>query len=244
MSKKYILIPVVLIFICFYACTHKPQEPLTGTKTTTTTNTDTNKTVTVDTTTLIPDTVVCFQRDVLPIFNSSCAMSGCHDAGSAEKGYVLTTYAHIVARGLVPGNSGASKVYLECADGKMPKSPVPALTAAQLSLIKKWIDAGAHDDTDCAIMCDTTKYTYKAAIAPLLSEYCYSCHSAASAPANGGNIVLDNYNSLLQQAQNGNLQGGVQHLPGYNAMPLSGNKLEDCQITQINKWIEAGAQNN
>jgi hypothetical protein len=31
---------------------------------------------------------------------------------------------------------------------------------------------------------------------------------------------------------------------GYSAMPKGGNKLADCQITQVQKWIQAGALNN
>ena len=36
---------------------------------------------------------VCFQRDVLPIFQNSCAMNGCHSGGSE---FSLTSYDQIV----------------------------------------------------------------------------------------------------------------------------------------------------
>ncbi len=38
--------------------------------------------------------------------------------------------------------------------------------------------------------------------------------------------------------------GSVDHLPGYPAMPKGGTKLSDCKLTQIRKWIAAGAPNN
>ena len=34
-------------------------------------------------------TAVCFESDVLPIFQSNCAKSGCHDAASHQDDYVL-----------------------------------------------------------------------------------------------------------------------------------------------------------
>ena len=36
-----------------------------------------------------PDTSLCFERDILPIFISNCAKSGCHDASSHQEGFVV-----------------------------------------------------------------------------------------------------------------------------------------------------------
>ncbi len=238
--KKTALVTLILFSVsCFYACTHKSATviPIVTNDTTATNNNH-------DTTTVATDTSVCFQRDVLPVFRGSCAKSGCHDAITAKKGYNLSTYTGILAKGLVKGNSAASKVYTECTKGKMPQSPTPKLDSTQLSYIKRWIDKGAPNDTNCAVVCDTTKFTYAAAIAPILKSNCYSCHASAVASSSGGGIILDNYSSLLVQAQNGKLLSDLEHLTGFNAMPLGGNKLADCIITQIRKWIDAGAQNN
>jgi len=35
---------------------------------------------------------VCFEAEVLPIFQTNCAKSGCHDAASHQDGYVLNSY--------------------------------------------------------------------------------------------------------------------------------------------------------
>ena len=231
-----------MLFICFYSCSHKSDTitPIVKKDTTTVNNNNNN----VDTLTVVTDTSVCFQRDVLPIFTSSCAKAGCHDATTRKDGYYLSNYAGIISKGLVKGNSASSKIYTKCVSGKMPESPTPKLDSTQLSYIRRWIVKGAPNDTDCMVICDTTKFTYAAAIAPLLKTNCYSCHASAAASSSGGGIVLDNYNSLLLQAQNGKLLSDVEHLTGFNAMPLGGNKLPACQITQIKKWIDAGAQNN
>ena len=247
--KKYILIAPITLLLCFYACTHKPQisvTPKTDSTPTTIPPVTTPTVVTTPTDTMheVIDTSVCFQRDVLPIFVGSCAMSGCHSSASKKDGYDLTSYSTIIAKGVSAYHSSSSKVYTQCTKGKMPQSPIPKLDSTKLSYIRRWIDMGAHNDTNCAVNCDTTKFTYAAAIAPLLNTYCTSCHAASSAPASGGGIVLDNYNSVLVQAQNGKLLGDLQHLTGYNAMPQGGAMLSDCKITQFRKWIAAGAANN
>ncbi len=242
MKKYAFIIAPILLLSGFYACTHKPQISIPVVIKDTTTNNNNNNNP--DTTAGNVDTSVCFQRDVLPVFISSCAKSGCHDAITRAEGYNLTNYSGIVSRGLRPGNSSGSKLYTICVNGEMPTYPTPKLDSTQLSFIRRWIDMGAHNDTNCAVNCDTTKFTYANAIAPILKSYCYACHASAPAPGSGGGIVLDNYNGVLVQVQNGKLMGDLQHLAGHNAMPLGGSKLSDCKIIQFQKWIAAGAQNN
>ncbi len=243
MYRKSLIGLSIIAIIVFIACKHQPNAVPQTTPThhdstvVIPTNTDSSMTETVDTT-------VCFERDVLPVFTGSCGKSGCHDFNTKASGYVLTTYATIIAKGLTPGNSGASKVYTKCVSGSMPKSPTPKLTSTQLYYIKRWIDLGAHNDTGCVVNCDTTKYTYNTAIVPIMQKYCYSCHATAAASSSGGNIILDTYAGMLTQAQNGRLLGDLNHQTGYNNMPLGGLKLSDCKITQVRRWIQAGAPNN
>jgi hypothetical protein len=116
--------------------------------------------------------------------------------------------------------------------------------STQLSLLKRWINNGAHNDTDCIVNCDTTKFTYSGAIAPMMKTYCNSCHATTSAATAGGGIILDTYASILVQAQNGKLLGAISHNSGFIYMPQGGVKLSDCKITQVSKWIAAGALNN
>ena len=63
---------------------------------------------------------ICFERDVLPIFVSNCAMSGCHDAGTAAEDYILTNYATIMAEGIRPGRPENSKIWEEIEENEMP----------------------------------------------------------------------------------------------------------------------------
>ncbi|MEJ8841362.1 hypothetical protein WG954_03140 [Lacibacter sp. H375] len=77
-----------------------------------------------------------FSANVLPIIQSSCAVSGCHNSGSGNGPGELSTHAQI----------SAAKTQIRAAvlSGSMPKSGT--LTAAQKNSIICWIDAGAANN--------------------------------------------------------------------------------------------------
>lgn len=91
--------------------------------------------------------------------------------------------------------------------------------------------------------CDTTAtVNYTSTVRSILSNNnCMGCHSGAGA---SGGINLDNHTGVRAVAQNGKLYGSVARLPGYSAMPQSGNKMSNCDILKLKKWIDAGALNN
>lgn len=184
---------------------------------------------------------VCFESSVLPIFLSSCARSGCHDAVKKEAGYVLDNYNNIVRKGITPGNANGSKLYkvlFESGDDQMP--PDTPLSQAQKDSIAAWINQGGKNTVNCNCSCDPTEFTYAAIIQPIINNQCVGCHKPASL---GGNIDLSTYSLVKVQVDNGKLQGSVTQSAGYSAMP-KGSKLSDCQIIQIKNWIAAGASNN
>jgi cytochrome c5 len=184
---------------------------------------------------------ICFESSVLPIFVSSCARSGCHDALTHEEGYILNSYSNILREGITPGSATSSKLYevlFESGEDQMP--PDGSLTQAQKDSIKLWINQGAKNTTNCNCSCDDTQFTYAAIIQPLINTFCVGCHKPGSL---SGNIDLSTHANVKLQANNGNLLGSITHTLGYTPMP-PGGKLEDCQISQIQKWIDAGALNN
>ena len=190
---------------------------------------------------LTGDPTICFNRDILPIFQSSCAKSGCHNAASREEGYVLDSYAGIMKKGIVKGNPSASKIYQSIIGtpgvDRMPQVG-PSLPDASIQLIKRWIAAGATNDTSaCTDNCDTATYTYNSAIKPMMQKYCAGCHYTS--PKN-----FNTYTDIKEQAVNGNLIPCIEHASGFAPMPESGSKFTDCQITVIKKWVAAGAQEN
>lgn len=187
---------------------------------------------------------VCFQRDVLPIFQSNCTQSGCHNSQSREAGYDLTSYENIVSHGVKPGDYKASKLYeVLVAGGEegMPRSPYKRLTDDQITLIALWIDEGAENTACADVACDTANVTFAVSVKPILQTYCNGCH-AGSAPSGG--IDYSTYNGTKTTALNGKLLGSIQHAPGFSAMPQNANKLSACNIAIIKTWIDAGAPNN
>ncbi|MBS1563434.1 MAG: hypothetical protein JST39_03555 [Bacteroidetes bacterium] len=86
---------------------------------------------------------------------------------------------------------------------------------------------------------DTVTYTAK--IEPIIRTNCYACHSAGN---NVANVLLDSYSALKSYAQNGYLYGVISHANGYKPMPDGGDKLDDCTIAVIKKWIDTGTPEN
>jgi ribosomal protein S16 len=188
--------------------------------------------------------LICFESEVLPIFQSACAKPGCHDAITREEGYVLDSYANIMKKGIVAGKATSSKLYtvlFKSGDDRMPPPPNPGLTRAQSDAIGRWINEGAQNTTNCGTNCDTTVFTFSAAVNPILQNNCVGCHNAST--LNGG-VNLSTYANVKVYADNGKLYGSIAHLAGYKPMPNASSKLSDCQIRVVQKWIQSGAPNN
>lgn len=92
--------------------------------------------------------------------------------------------------------------------------------------------------------CDTTQVTFSASVQPILQNSCLSCHSNNVSASLGGNIKLQDYSDVKIQADNGRLFGAIAHLNGVSPMPKGGQKLDDCKINVIKKWIDLGAPDN
>jgi len=189
------------------------------------------------------DPTLCFERDILPIFISECAKSGCHDAEEHEKGYVLDSYDNIMKKGIAPGNAIGSKIYLSLVgytEERMPED-APPLSQAKTDLIKRWIDAGALRDSNCYTPCDSNNFAYSSAIQPLVEKYCTGCHSGATPQ---GNLSLTSYDAVKSAVLSKNLVKCIKYEPGFSGMPKGGLKLSDCQVRQVEKWVAANMPNN
>src|SRR5687767_12711772 len=107
--KKALILFTLITSVLFYACKHTPPEsPVTGGGGT---GGGTGGGGTGGGGTGGGSSLVCFESQVLPIFQSNCAKSGCHDAASHQDGYVFDSYANIVRKDVRPFNAANSKVY-------------------------------------------------------------------------------------------------------------------------------------
>ena len=86
---------------------------------------------------------VNFTEQVLPIFQTSCAISGCHTANGGESRYVFSDYAGIM-QAVVPGNADKSKAYKSMTSTFQLMPPNSALSTSQRTTIWLWIEQGAN----------------------------------------------------------------------------------------------------
>jgi hypothetical protein len=88
-----------------------------------------------------------FTQVYTTVLSVYCAGSSCHSPGT--KGGVnfatqSTAYTTLKSK-VIPGNGTGSNLYTLVNTGKMPEGK-PKLSAANIALIKAWIDAGALND--------------------------------------------------------------------------------------------------
>lgn len=185
---------------------------------------------------------VCFEQDVLPIFQSNCTQSGCHNSVTREQGYDLSNYEGIL-KGVEPGSYKRSEIYkiITTPFGIMPPSPYDRLSDEQITTIALWIDQGAEKTTCETSSCDTTNVSLSGTVMPIFETYCNGCHGG-SAPQ--GDIDFSNYTGIIKTVNDGSLVGSIQHAVGYSAMPQGSGKLSACNISKIEKWISLGAKND
>jgi hypothetical protein len=238
-------IAFLLVLMLLWGCKHEPVLPaLTSETSGQGGGGGTNDTTPVSQIACDPDSVY-FTNDILPLFISNCAKSGCHDPATHQEGIVLNSYAAIMASGEIeagdPSEGDIMEVITENDPDKiMPPPPNTALSQAQIAMIATWISQGALNNA-CSGECDTLNVTYSGTVVPLLQSKCIGCHNSTTM---SGNINLSNYTGVQVQALNGRLLGAVSHTAGYSPMPKSGGKLPPCEIDELRIWIEDGAPNN
>lgn len=90
--------------------------------------------------------------------------------------------------------------------------------------------------------CDTMSVTYSATIKPIMAASCATagCH-LTSGPSG---YDLSTYAGVKIVATNGNLMESIKHSGYASAMPKDAPKLDDCTISKIGAWVNAGALNN
>ena len=102
---------------------------------------------------------ISFDKQLRPILQNRC--QGCHQAAKMGGGYVMTDFAHLVGGGesgepaIVPGKPDDGFILDQITpdkDGKaaMPQGK-PALSPAEVDLVRRWIEQGAADDSPALV---------------------------------------------------------------------------------------------
>lgn len=182
-------------------------------------------------------TDVCFDTQVLPIFVSNCAISGCHDANTAAEGYILTDYTNIM-KGVSPKHPNKSKVYT-CLSGVEDRMPISQpLNSDQIGIIRSWIMEGA-EETICSTAptpCDSINVTYTNTMKAFFDGKCIGCHNPSGSMtdptfntyAGASSYAIDEGMDLYNKVAGGTHNGIV---------------LTTCEKAQLKNWIQSGAPN-
>lgn len=239
--KSKVFVAVFFLIMLLNACKHEVEQPGPATNPGSAT---TGQATTGNNTSQQPcdPALVYFEKDILPILNSNCAYSGCHDPGTATHGIVLNSYANVMrTAGIIANSAHRSKLYEKIterdADDAMPPAPKQRLSQEQISLIGKWINQGAQNLVCDNGGCDTLNVTYSNQVTQVIGSYCKGCHSG-TVPS--GNILLTDYTQVKTMVQSGRLICAIEHVSGCSPMPKNGNKLDACKIAMIKKWQQSG----
>jgi uncharacterized membrane protein len=92
--------------------------------------------------------------------------------------------------------------------------------------------------------CNLDNVTFSGTVKPILQASCYRCHSNANTLNLGGGIKLENHTDVQSMANSGKLMGVVTHASGFIPMPQEGGKLSDCEISQLQRWVDNQTPNN
>ena len=176
---------------------------------------------------------LCFQRDILPIFNSNCAMAKCHDAITHEEGYTLTSYSGIM-KGIKAGNASQSKIYREISNNAMP--PDYRLPDSLKKRINTWIQLGALNNDCTTQTCDTSNISLQKSIKPIIAVNCLGCHSG-NAPSGGIDLSSDDRVEELKEM----ILCSITHGQDCKAMPPNNVNLTACDVSKFRVWA-LGAQ--
>lgn len=89
--------------------------------------------------------------------------------------------------------------------------------------------------------CETDNVTYTVHIKPYVENSCLSCHNT-NLPSGG--IDYSNFEGIKKTLDDGSFLGSIIHASSYSAMPPSSAMTDDCKISQIQAWIDQGAEKN
>lgn len=91
-------------------------------------------------------------------------------------------------------------------------------------------------------LCDTSSIaSYSQKVVPIMEQFCTGCHGGNSPQAN---IALESYDEVSIFVADGRLSCTINHGNDCSAMPENAPKIPECDILEIERWINAGAAND
>ena len=92
--------------------------------------------------------------------------------------------------------------------------------------------------------CEDLGVSYTAAVLPIISGKCYSCHSDALKDQLGAGVGLEGHANLKVYAESGSLVNSLRGITASIMPPQPATTVSDCNISKISIWISEGAKDN
>jgi len=172
---------------------------------------------------------ISYPGTVYPILEQYCL--SCHSGETPDGGLDFTDYS-IVAT-LAENGTLLGSIRHEEGYEPMPQG-MAKLSDCDISKIEIWVRDTTFTEPP-PTECDTLHVTYPGTVYKTLEKYCLDCHSGPSPEAG---LDFTDYNTVAELAESGLLLGSIRQESGFEAMPPNGLKLTDCEIRQIEIWIE------
>jgi cytochrome c553 len=193
---------------------------------------------------------VSFERDIQPILAAKCYR--CHGE-DVHKGELSLVTPALIRKGgesgeiLVPGKAADSRMYELVSTGEMPSDKKNPLTAAEVELLRRWIDAGAHFSSGGESAREVTQHD----VIPILLLRCTPCHGRNKQE---GGLDLRSKASLLKGGKSGPAAVAgkpdeslivkrvrAEEMPPRRQLVAASVKpMEAAELKTIEAWIAAG----
>ena len=189
-----------------------------------------------------------FEKEVLPIFETHCVR--CHGPKMKLVEMDLSTLEGVLQGSesgpvVVPGRVEASKLYEKISTGLMPADKKTTLSAAEIELIRRWIEAGAAKT-------GASEQLAEHDVIPLMLLHCTPCHGT---PIQEAELDLRTRASMLKGGDSGpaivpgkpdeslilkRIRAGEMP-PPKKAKEANVNPMAAVDIERLRNWIEQGA---
>ncbi len=223
-----------------------------------------------------PAQLVEFDRDIRPLLSEACV--ACHGPAEATRQADLRLdTSDFIGTVVVPGDAEGSPLFQRLiTDGPIGRMPPVAsgrsLTADQIDVVRRWIDAGAEWGSDLAAaevggapVAERT-VDFAREVRPLLSENCFTCHGPdeqarqrglrldvpegpfADRGQFGGPVIVAGNAAeslLFHRITASDLETRMPYRRGLGTSVVPGrddDALTDAEVETLRLWIDQGAE--
>ena len=225
-----------------------------------------NPVLKIDTSDCEPN-IVYFKQDVLPILQSNCAKSGCHNEESQKHGVILSSYESLINtvemeddddfdddfddnrkgrnrggdkfKSILNGSGDNNDRYKNKLEKMLRRNKMPPSPNKKLTDEQKNVIYKWIDQGMLNNSCEVS--VADCVFENMLFENDIKPILEENCTGCHGGPKPKNGYEFKEIALTGDIYLAITHSEGVTAMPFKGDKLSDCDIKKIKSWIDNGA---